>query len=75
LIHIYCVTRDRLLFLKATGAGLGAWLYTLFGDYLRTLISWSVRPRWRCKQAQRRAMLQAIGDTCRGRWGKQHITA
>jgi GT2 family glycosyltransferase len=56
-------------------AGLGAWLHTLIADYLRTLISWSVRPRWRCKQAQRRAMLQAIGDTWRGRWGKQHITA
>jgi GT2 family glycosyltransferase len=74
LVHYY-MTRNRLLFLKATGAGLGAWLHTLFAEYLRTLISWSVRPRWRCKQAQRRAMLQAIGDTWRRRWGKQHITA
>jgi len=69
LVHYY-MTRNRLLFLKATGAGLGAWLHTLIAEYLRTLISWSVRPKWRCKQAQRRAMLQAIGDTWRGRWGK-----
>jgi len=74
LVHYY-MTRNRLLFLKATGAGLGAWLYTLIAEYLRTLVSWSVRPRWRCKQAQRRAMLQAIRDTWRGRWGEQHITA
>ncbi|TEU12046.1 MAG: glycosyltransferase family 2 protein, partial [Anaerolineales bacterium] len=74
LVHYY-MTRNRLLFLKATGAGLGAWLHTLIAEYLRTLISWSVRPRWRGKRAQRRAMLQAIGDTWRGRWGRQHITA
>jgi GT2 family glycosyltransferase len=72
LVHYY-MTRNRLLFLKATGAGLGAWLYTLIAEYLRTLVSWSVRPRWRCKQAQRRAMLQAIRDTWRGHWGEQHI--
>lgn len=74
LVHYY-MTRNRLLFLKATGAGLKAWLHTLVAEYLRTLISWSLRPRWRCKQAQRRTMLQAIGDAWRGRWGKQHITA
>lgn len=72
LVHYY-MTRNRLLFLKLAGAGLGPWLHTLIAEYLRTLISWSVRPRWRCKQAQRRAMLQAIGDTWRGRWGKQSI--
>jgi hypothetical protein len=74
LVHYY-MSRNRLLFLKATGAGLRAWLHTLIVEYLRTLISWSLRPRWRYKRAQRRAMIQAIGDTCRGRWGKQHITA
>lgn len=72
-VHYY-MTRNRLLFLKATGAGLGAWLHTLVVEYLRTLISWSVRPRWQCKRIQRRAMLQAIVDAWRGRWGKQHIT-
>jgi GT2 family glycosyltransferase len=73
-VHYY-MTRNRLLFLKATGAGLKAWLHTLIAEYLRTLISWSVRPRWRCKQAQRRAMLQAIVDAWQGHWGKQYITA
>jgi len=71
-IHYY-MTRNRLLFLKATGAGPRAWLHTLIAEYLRTLISWSVRPRWRCKQAQRRAMLQAIVDTWGGRYGHQRV--
>ncbi len=71
LVHYY-MTRNRLLLLKIAGAGWKTWLYTLFAEYARTLISWSVRPKWRNKQAQRHAMLQAIGDTWRGRWGKQN---
>lgn len=74
LVHYY-MTRNRLLFLKATSAGLRAWLHTLFAEYLRTLMSWSLRPRWRGKRTQRRVMLQAIGDAWRGHWGKQHTAA
>lgn len=65
----YMMTRNRLLFLQTTRAGMPAWLYTLVGDYARTLLSWSVRPRWRSKRPQRRAMVQAILDAGRGRWG------
>jgi GT2 family glycosyltransferase len=68
-VHYY-MTRNRLLFLKATGAGLRAWLHTLIADYLRTLISWSLRPRWRHKQRQRRAMIRAISDAWQGRWAE-----
>lgn len=67
----YYMTRNRLLFLKATSAGLRAWLHTLVAEYLRILISWSVRPKWRCRRAQRKAMLQAINDAWRRRWGKR----
>jgi GT2 family glycosyltransferase len=69
-VHYY-MTRNRLLFLKATGAGLAAWLYTLIADYLRTLVSWSVRPKWRHKRTQRQVMIQAVNDAWRRRWGKQ----
>ena len=65
----YLMTRNRLLFLRAMRAGMPAWLYTLVGDYARTLLSWSVRPRWRSKRPQRRAMIRAILDAGRGRWG------
>jgi len=68
LVHYY-MTRNRLLFLKVTGAGWRAWLHTLVAEYARTLISWSVKPRWRHKREQRRMMLQAIGDAWRGQWG------
>jgi len=69
LVHYY-MTRNRLLFLKLTGAGAGAWMNTLLAEYLRTLLSWSLRPRWRGKTPQRRAMVRAIADAWRGRWGR-----
>jgi GT2 family glycosyltransferase len=69
LVHYY-MTRNRLLFLKSTGAGLRAWLHTLIAEYLRTLISWSVRPRWQGKRAQLHIMLQAMRDALQGQWGK-----
>ncbi len=67
LVHYY-MTRNRLLFLKATGAGWQTWGYVLF-DELRRLISWSVKPRWRDKKRQRQMTLRALGDALRGRWG------
>lgn len=67
VVHYY-MARNRLLFLRLTGAGRRAWLYTGL-EYARTLLAWSLRPRWRHKGAQRRAMVQAIADACRGRWG------
>jgi GT2 family glycosyltransferase len=69
LVHYY-MTRNRLLFLRVTGAGLRAWLHTLVAEYLRILVSWSVRPKWRSQKAQRKAMIQAINDACRGWWGR-----
>jgi hypothetical protein len=67
-IHYY-VTRNQLLFLKSTRASMWAWLHTLLAEYLRTLISWTLKPHWRGKCAQRRAMIEAIADFIRGRFG------
>jgi len=71
-VHYY-MTRNRLLFLRATSAGLSAWWYTLFADYFRTLTSWTLRPKWRGKRPLRRALLQAIGDAARGHWGPRSV--
>jgi len=71
-VHYY-MTRNRLLFLKLAGAGTMAWLGTLFSCG-RTLLSWTLKPRWRHKAAQRQAMVQAIVDYARGRFGKVEIT-
>ncbi len=70
-IHYY-MTRNRLLFLTATQAGWQAWAYTCL-DYLRTLISWSVRPKWRNMHTQRDAMWRAIADYFAGRTGRVGI--
>lgn len=72
LVHYY-MTRNRLLFLKATGAGPRAWLHTLLAEYLRTLVSWSVRPRWRGKRRQRDIMVRALRDYFFQRLGKAPV--
>ncbi len=71
-VHYY-MTRNRLLFLKLSQAGLAPWLNTLLFDYTRTLLSWTIKPRWRHKAPQRRAMVQAIKDYGRGHFGKVEI--
>lgn len=70
-VHYY-MTRNRLLFLKATHAGLTPWLNT-FLEYGRTLTSWTIKPRWRHKAPQRQAMLQAILDYWRGNFGRVNL--
>ena len=57
----YYMTRNRLLFLRCTGAGYGAWFHTLVDD-LRTILSWTLRPKWHDKRAQRDSMAIAIRD-------------
>ncbi len=66
----YYMTRNQLLFLRAIGAGPGAWWHTLVGS-MRTFLSWSVRPRWRDKRPLRGVMLRAIRDGLREALGKQ----
>ncbi len=68
MVHYY-MTRNRLLFLKLSGATPAAWARTYL-EYARTLASWALRPRWRGKALQRRAMVQAILDYSRRRFGK-----
>lgn len=71
-VHYY-MTRNRLLFLKLSRVGVAPWLNTLLFDYGRTLLSWTLKPRWRYKAPQRQAMLQGILDFGRGRFGKVEI--
>jgi GT2 family glycosyltransferase len=68
----YYMTRNRLLFLKLAGAGLPARLRALLLCG-RTLLSWGLKPKWRHKAAQRRAMIQAVADYLRGRFGRVEI--
>jgi GT2 family glycosyltransferase len=70
-VHYY-MTRNRLLFLELSRMGMVPWLSVLLA-YGRTLMSWTLRPKWRGKSLQRRAMLQAIRDYGRGRFGKVEV--
>lgn len=72
MVHYY-MTRNRLLFLKLSKAGVLPWLTTLV-DYGRTLLSWTLKPKWRYKAPQRRAMLQAIADYWQGNFGRANLT-
>ena len=68
-VHYY-MSRNRLLFLKESHAGITAWLNTLVLDYGRTLLSWTLKPKWRYKAPQRQAIVRAILDYSWGRFGK-----
>lgn len=66
----YYNTRNRFLILSKYKAPLRAWAFAWF-ETLRTLISMSVRPKWRDKRENRDAMFQGLMDYLRGRWGKR----
>lgn len=64
----YYATRNRLLFLSKHHAPVKAWFDAYF-SILRTLFSWSIRPRWRQQAPHRDAMWQGLNDFFRRRWG------
>ncbi|MEM8530182.1 MAG: glycosyltransferase family 2 protein [Chloroflexota bacterium] len=65
----YYMTRNRLLFLRATSARLSAWFHALILQDGRTLLSLSLRPKWRTRKQHRNAMLHAWSDFWHGRFG------
>jgi GT2 family glycosyltransferase len=73
LVHYY-MTRNRLLFLKSAHAGPGPILWTLIWDYGRTMLSWSLRPRWRAKRSYRTVMWRAISDYMNHRFGQVDLS-
>jgi GT2 family glycosyltransferase len=65
----YYNTRNRLLVLHKHQAPLLIWLCT-WAQLLRTLMSLSMRPRWRNKRDHRNAMGRGMVDFLRRRWGQ-----
>jgi GT2 family glycosyltransferase len=65
----YYVARNSLLFLRRRRAGRLALARALAG-HLRTLLSWTVRPKWRSRRPQRDALALALLDFARGRMGR-----
>jgi hypothetical protein len=64
----YYATRNRLLLLAKHRASPRAWL-TALAQTARTLLSWSLRPRWREMRSHRDAMWQGVNDFLARRWG------
>ena len=65
----YYNTRNRLLLLNKHQAPLAVQAVA-WAQILRTLISLSIRPKWRSKRAHRDAMQRGLVDCLRGRWGQ-----
>ena len=65
----YYSARNMLLFARESNLGLMTFNYILLSD-LRTLFSWSLCSRWKNKKRQRDALICALLDFARGRFGK-----
>ncbi len=65
----YYTTRNRLLLLSTHRAPAVAWVIA-WGQILRTVTSWSLKPRWRHMREHRDAMWYAIVDFLRGHLGQ-----
>jgi GT2 family glycosyltransferase len=64
----YYATRNHLFTLAKHNAPLAAKLYTWL-QIIRTLVSWSMKPRWRYKREHRNAMWRGVQDFLRRRMG------
>jgi len=65
----YYMTRNKLLLLRKHKAPFRVWVNTITG-MLRTLLSWSVKPKWRSMAEHRNIMLQGFKDFFSHRWGR-----
>lgn len=65
----YYIVRNQLLFIRKHRLGT-AMLARHLARHARTLTSWSLRPKWRHKAPQRRALARALLDFATGRSGK-----
>lgn len=64
----YYSTRNRFLLMSAHQAPAAAWVFALYST-LRTLASWTLRPKWRSRREHRNAMWRGLIDGLRRRWG------
>lgn len=64
----YYITRNSLLFKRKHHLGLCSTIRQLTNN-LKTVISWSIKPKWKNKSIQRDALCNAITDYILRRWG------
>jgi GT2 family glycosyltransferase len=68
----YYSTRNRLLMLGKHRAPVTAWL-SASADLARTLLAWTLKPRWREMRRHRDAMWQGMWDFVLCRWGMRPV--
>ena len=68
----YYATRNRLLTLSKHRAPLRTRAYTWF-QILRTMMSWTIRPKWREKRKHRDAMWIGVMDYLKRSWGQGKV--
>ena len=64
----YYMTRNRFLMLSKHRAPISVWMIA-FGQTLRTLVSWTMKPKWRFMREHRDAMWSGMFDFFRHQWG------
>jgi len=65
----YYATRNRLLTLYKHHAPFAAWIYA-WGQLLKIMAVWTVRPRWKNMHAHRDMMWHGMVDFLFHRWGQ-----
>ncbi len=70
----YYAVRNRLLLLQKHHAPLKVWIRTIF-FYMRTLLAWTLKPKWKFKKDHRNALWQGMKDFLFRRWGKRPQTS
>ena len=68
--HVYLMTRNRLLFLRNSGARFPLILFVIITENLRTVCAWSLRKRHKDKRQLRQAVLRGVSDFLTGRFGE-----
>jgi GT2 family glycosyltransferase len=69
----YYNTRNRFLLLSKHRAPFFVWFFT-WGRTILTLLSWTIRPKWRSKREHREAMWQGAVDFISQNWGIRKTT-
>ena len=65
----YYMSRNHLLFLLKHNLGIKELVLSI-GVYIRRILSWTIRPKWRKKVNQRNALVRALIDFSLGRYGR-----
>jgi GT2 family glycosyltransferase len=65
----YYATRNRFMLLAKHRAPLAAWMVA-WGQILRTLASWTLKPQWKPMRPHRDAMWRGVADFLSRRWGR-----